>query len=117
MNIIGTSYDGDLKYFELLNEKYYSLIQLNNYDFSKTFIEHTFFEEHNLMFSDPLHLLKCVRYRYVNDIPKFPFFTSENASIDRNSFLSIGIPHYILDPHKSKKWKIAYQKSYFNLNI
>ena len=108
LDIIGNSFDGDLKYFDLLNEKYKKIINIKNYNLNLPFNGNLFFEQHNYMFSDPLHLLKCVRYRYVNDTPKFCFFTDEIPSITSESYLKIGIPHYLLDNHKAKKWKTIY---------
>ena len=112
-DIIGNSFDGDLKYFEFLNEKYNQIINIQCYDLNLPFDANIFYEKNNLMFSDPLHLLKCARYRYVNNTPKFCFFADLKPSIDAKSFLEIGVPHYLLDPSQSKKMEDNLPKELF----
>ena len=117
VDIIGTSFDGDLKYFDLLNPIYEKIINFDNYNFDLPFCKISFYQPHNYLFSDPLHLLKCVRYRYVNEISKFCFFTDNTPTITLESFISIGIPHYLLDPHKSKKMEDSFPKDLFKFKF
>ena len=48
-------------------------------------------------------MLKCARYRLVNDTPKFCFFSDSIPSIFSKSFLDIGVPPYLMDYSKKKK--------------
>ena len=112
-DIEGYSFDGDLKYFDLLSQIFNKIIDLNNYDFSLSLYQQSFLTKDDMMFSDPLHLLKCARYRFVNDTPIFSFLTSSEPKVTRDSFSKIGIPYYILDPHKSKKMEDNLPKKLF----
>ena len=113
IDIVGQSFDGDTKYFDLLEHKYNLLLNIQNYDFKSPFNCESIFEEHNFMFSDTLHILKCVRYRYVNEIPIFCFLTDKIPTIKQNSFMEIGVPYYLLDSHKAKKMEDNLPKKLF----
>ena len=103
INIIGMSFDGDSKYFELLNPIYKKIIEIEKYNFDKPIDIGIFFSPHEFLFSDPLHLMKYIRYRLVKNIPIYYFLSCQEATINIDSFISIGIPNYLLDSHHSRK--------------
>lgn len=70
-----------------------------------------------LPFEDILHLLKCGRYRIINN-PTFCTWPSlEQHNFDRNNLTDIGIPAYILDDSKCKKMEDLYPLMMFNYKI
>lgn len=56
-----------------------------------------------LIFEDPLHLVKCSRYRLICGSRICPSLSDNNKTFSVEDFSSIEIKDYLLDNNKSKK--------------
>ena len=103
LDVIGVAFDGDSQWLSYLEYQCELIEKINEMELklplSKIFFSTT---QEILVFEDPLHLLKCNRYRIVCGSTICPSL-SHDIGFDPNDFVIIGIPQYVLDDSHIKK--------------
>jgi Ca2+/Na+ antiporter len=112
IEILGISADGDKKYNSLFQPICKKFNSLSNFDINIPLFEN--FMDYTLIpfFSDILHLLKIVRYRFVEgtELYLFPFTTYK---IGRKDFHLAGISEYLLCDKRAQKMEYCYPLKMF----
>lgn len=133
ISIIGVSFDGDPGWLHLLGPILDTIPKItltinetdhqeedvlyNLEDFNIPLSNLLLSHEGLLPFEDILHLLKCGRYRIINN-PIFCTWPSiEEKNFKREDLHEVGIPEYILDDSRCKKMEDIYPLIMFNYKI
>ena len=97
VDVIGLAFDGDTGYLKFARA---ISTDLTCVDFTKTLAQQQI--GHMLMFEDLLHLVKCIRYRFVCGSTVCPYpQLPEGVSVA--DFEQIGIAPWVLDPSQVRK--------------
>lgn len=100
LDIIGISFDGDVSYLKYLIDMLDEIEDFESLDFHKPLSKLLTKYKGPLFFEDPLHLVKCNRYRLICGSKICPSLSRDKSTFDKDSFKELGIKDYVF---KSKK--------------
>lgn len=97
VEVTGLAFDGDAGYLQFVRQ---ITEKMSIPDPAKSLAEQNV--ENMLMFEDVLHLVKCIRYRFVCGSKICPFpFTSDTVTLE--DFRKIGVVEWVLDSSQARK--------------
>jgi hypothetical protein len=115
LNVIGFCGDGDRGYSTFMNSTVKLITNINAYNFDLKFTENFHQDPMSVIFfSDVLHLLKVIRYRFV-EADLIWIFPGMEKGFTKNDLLKLGMPQCLLNDCRTKKMEDGFPLRMFSI--
>lgn len=119
VKVIGEAYDGDAGWLSRVSNVVDALCDITMTHPDLTLDELAFIfsrkNSNRMIFEDPMHLVKCDRYRKVSGAAICPSLYEAKPSIQRKDYIECGIPPWIVDNGRYTKMDDALPLKFFTL--